>query len=209
MILVSTSHAQTEAPAAHDAAPDADGAAPAGEAHEGTEAQGGEHAATFPPFDPATFGSQLFWLAILFGLLYVLMSRVALPRIGSILEERAARIASDLAESQRLKEASDAAIAAHEQALAEARQNAHGIAQKARDAAKAEIAADRNRIETDLNAKLAAAEAEIGKVKDRALSEVDAIAKDAVETIVEVLVGTKVGKAEVESAVAAAMAGRA
>jgi F-type H+-transporting ATPase subunit b len=207
LIFVSTSYAQTEAPAAHEAAPEEHGAAPAGEVREGTVAHGGEHAA-FPPFDPATFGSQLFWLAILFGLLYALMSRVALPRIGSILEERAARIASDLAESQRLKEASDAAIASHEQALAEARQNSHGIAQKARDAAKAEIAADRNRIETDLNAKLAAAEAEIGKVKDRALSEVDAIAKDAVETIVEVLVGTKVGKAEVESAVAAAMAGR-
>ena len=207
MIFVSTSHAQTDAPAAGEAAPEELGAAPAGEVQQGTEAEGGEPEA-FPPFDPATFGSQLFWLAILFGLLYVLMSRVALPRIGSILEERSARIAGDLAEAQRLKDASDAAIAAHEQALAEARQNAHGIAQGARDEAKAEIAADRTRIETELNAKLAAAEAEIGKVKARALSEVDAIAKDAVETIVEVLVGTKVGKAEVASAVEAAMAER-
>ena len=65
------------------------------------------------------------------------MSRVALPRIGSILEERDNRIAGDLAEAGRLKEESDAAIAAYEQALAEARQNAHAIAQKARDAAKA------------------------------------------------------------------------
>jgi F-type H+-transporting ATPase subunit b len=201
LIFVSTSYAQ-EAPA--EAPPDA----PAAEVHEGTEAHGGEHEA-FPPFDPATFGSQLFWLAILFGLLYVLMGRVALPRIGSILEERSARIAGDLADAQRAKEASDAAIAAHEQALAEARQNAHGIAQKARDAAKAEIAADRNRIESELNAKLAAAEGEIGKVKTRALGEVDAIARDAVEAMVEVLVGTKVGQAEIAIAVQAAMAERA
>lgn len=198
MSLMTPSYAQTE--------PHAE--APAAEVHEGTEADGGGHH-TFPPFDPATFGPQLFWLVILFGLLYVLMSRVALPQIGSILEERDKRIAGDLAEATRAKEASDAAVAAHEQALAEARQNAHGIALKARDTAKAEIAADRNRIETDLKGRLGAAEAEITKVKERALGEVDSIARDAVEAIVETLVGTKAGKAEIASAVQAAMAERA
>jgi F-type H+-transporting ATPase subunit b len=197
--FISSAYAQTEAPS--EAHP---------ETHTGTEAaaHGGEHH-TFPPFDPATFGSQLFWLVILFGLLYLLMSRVALPQVGSILEERDRRIAGDLAEAARMKEASDAAVAAHEQALAEARQNAHGIAQKARDAAKAEAAADRARIETELNGRLGAAEAEIAGVKTRALAEVDAIARDAVEAIVEALVGTKVGKAEVASAVASAMTERA
>jgi F-type H+-transporting ATPase subunit b len=196
--LVTPSYAQTEPPAE----------APAPELSEGSEAEGGERD-VFPPFDPATFGSQLFWLAILFGLLYVLMSRVAIPRIGSILEERDKRIAGDLAEATRAKEASDAAVAAHEQALAEARQNAHGIALKARDAAKVEIAADRNRIETELNGRLGAAEAEIAKVKTSALGEVDSIARDAVEAIVETLVGTKAGKDTIASAVQAAMAERA
>jgi len=200
--LISPSYAQTEP---HAEAP-AD--APAAEVHEGTEAHGGEHH-TFPPFDPATFGPQLFWLVILFGILYVLMSRVAIPRIGSILEERDKRIAGDLAEATRAKEASDAAVAAHEQALAAARQNAQGIALKARDAAKAEIAADRTRIETELNGRLGAAEVEITKVKERALGEVDSIARDAVEAIVETLVGTKAGKDTIASAVQAAMAERA
>jgi len=197
--LITPSYAQTEP---HGEEPEAT------VAHEGTEAHGAGHSA-FPPFDPATFASQLFWLVIFFGGLYLLMSRVALPRVGSILEERSAKIAGDLAEAARAKEASDAAIAAHEQSLGEARQNAHAIAQKARDEGKAEIAADRNRIESELNARLAAAEAEIAKVKERALSEVDTIARDAVETIVEVLVGTRAGKEEVASAVAAVMAGRA
>jgi F-type H+-transporting ATPase subunit b len=209
--LVTPSYAQTkapaEAPAADPHAAEGHGEA-AADTHAATETHGGGHS-TFPPFDPATFGSQLFWLVILFGLLYILMSRLALPRVGAILEERSARIAGDLAEAQRAKDASDAAIAAHEQALAEARQNAHGIAQKARDAAKAEIAADRNRIESELNAKLAAAETEIGRVKSRALGEVDAIARDAVETMVEVLVGSRVGKDTISNAVQAAMAERA
>jgi F-type H+-transporting ATPase subunit b len=199
--LISPAFAQSEAPAEPHAgdAPAEHGTAT--EAH----AAGADHH-TFPPFDPATFGSQLFWLVVLFGLLYVLMSRLAIPRIGSILEERDRRIAGDLAEAARMKAASDAAIAAHEQALAEARQNAHAIGQKARDAAKTEVAADRSRVEAELNGRLAAAEAEIANVKSRALADVDSIAKDAVEAIVEALVGTKVGKAQVASAVEAAMA---
>ena len=198
MNFISSAFAQTETPAP------AHGEAPA--VSETTAAEhGGEHH-TFPPFDPATFGSQLFWLVILFGLLYVLMKRVAIPQIGSILEERDKRIAGDLAEAARMKEASDAAIAAHEQALAEARQNGHAIAQQARDAAKTAAAADRTRTETELNGKLASAEAEIARVKTQALSSVDSIARDAVEAIVEALVGTKVEKAAVARAVEAAMA---
>jgi F-type H+-transporting ATPase subunit b len=74
----------------------------------------------FPPFDKSTFPSQLVSLSVTFVLLYVLMARVALPRIASILEERRKHAADDLAEAQRFKEQSDAAIVAHEQALADA-----------------------------------------------------------------------------------------
>jgi F-type H+-transporting ATPase subunit b len=196
-IFVSTAYAQEEP---HEAPA-------AGEAHAETEAHGGGHGA-FPPFDPATFGSQLFWLAITFGALYLLMSRVVLPRIGGILETRSNRVAGDLAEAGRLKQETDAAIAAYEQALAEARQSAHAIAQKARDAAKAEIDADRRRIEAELQGKLDAAEARIGEVKNRALAEVGAIANEAAEAMVETLLGLRVGKPEIAGAVKTAMAER-
>ena len=144
---------------AHDAA-DAHGAM---ETHESTEAHGGGHD-VFPPFDTTTWGSQLIWLAITFGLLLYLMSRVALPRITAILENRGERIAGDLAAAGRMKDETAAAIAAYEQALAEARKNAHAIAQSARDEAKAEIDADRAKTEAGLQTKLDAAEARIGDV---------------------------------------------
>ena len=182
---------------------------PAGELHEATEAHGGDAHGVFPPFDPATFGSQLFWLVICFGALYLLMSRVALPRIGSILEERDNRIAGDLAAAGRMKQESDAAVAAYEQALAEARQNAHGIGQTARNEAKAEIETHRARVEADLQQRLEAAESTINGVKLRAMTEVDAIATDAAEAMVEVLLGTRASVAEVALAVRAAMAERA
>lgn len=162
--------------------------------------------AAFPPFDPSTYASQLFWLAITFGLLYYLMSRVALPRIATILEERNDRIADDLAEAERLKRETDEAIAAYEQALAEARGNAHAIAGEARQRTKAELEADRQRTEAELNGRLDAAEARIASVKAAALTEVDAIARDTAEALVEALIGDGVSAAEVKRAVDAVAA---
>ena len=91
-------------------------------AHTGTsvEVPGSGHARAFPPFDKQTFPSQLLWLTVTFVALYLLMSRIALPRIDSILQRRRQRIAGDLAEAQRLKGESDAAIACSKWASAPA-----------------------------------------------------------------------------------------
>lgn len=165
----------------------------------------GEAAASgvFPPFDPSTFSSQLLWLVVTFGLFYLLMSRVALPRLSSILETRSDRIAQDLDEAHRLKEESDAALAAYEQDLAEAKSRAHSIAQTARDSAKAELDAKRVAVEADLASKIEQAEIRIASIRDKAMGEVGTIASDTAQSIVQELAGTKVTKADIAKAVAA------
>jgi F-type H+-transporting ATPase subunit b len=163
---------------------------------------GAEHGGgAFPPFDPASFASQLVWLAITFGIFYMLMNRVALPRISGILEMRRDRISQDLDEAQRLSDESDAAHAAYEHELAEARKRAHGIAQEARDKAKMETDTERERVEKALNQKLAAAETQIAKIKQDALSEVDEIATGTAELIVRQLIGGTVSKSELAQAI--------
>src|SRR5512147_660943 len=97
----------------------------------GHPAEGGHGG--FPPFQSQTFASQLVWLAIAFVLLYVLMSKIALPRVASIIEGRQNKIEGDLAEAARLKTQSDEAVAAYEKALADARANAQAIANETRD----------------------------------------------------------------------------
>src|SRR5690606_29974529 len=105
----------------------------AGEVHTETGVpDAGGHGSNFPPFDPSTFPSQLLWLAITFGLFYLFLKRVVLPRIGGILEVRRDRIAQDLDQASRMKEEADAAVAAYEQELAEARKKAASIAQEDR-----------------------------------------------------------------------------
>lgn len=155
----------------------------------------------FPPFDSSSFASQLLWLAITFGFFYVVMSKVIVPRISGILGVRRDRISRDLDEAQRLKEESDAALAAYEQELAEAKASAHRIAQEAKDKAKAEAEAKRLASEADLNAKLSESEKQIAAIKAKALGEVDGIAIDTATEIVRELVGGTVTKAEIAKAV--------
>ncbi len=155
-----------------------------------TEAPGGAKP-QFPPFNSETFASQLIWFAIAFVLLYVLMSRVALPRIGNIVTARADRIADDLAAAQKLKDESDAASAAYEKTLADARGNAHAIAGEMRDKLMAEADARRKTLEAELNERLQQAEKTIAQTKTAAMANVRAIATDAAAAIVERLIGAK------------------
>ncbi|WP_029350476.1 F0F1 ATP synthase subunit B [Bosea sp. 117] len=165
---------------------------------------GEAHGSNFPPFDAQTFPSQLIWLAIAFGLLYLLMSRIALPRIATILEERHDRIADDLEEAGKHKAESEAAAKAYEQALASARGKAQTIATETRDKLSAEAEAGRKSLEAQLSEKLAAAERQIGDTKTAAMANVRGIAADTAGAIVNELIGTapdaKAVEAEVDKA---------
>ena len=157
-----------------------------------------------PQLNPLDWAPQLIWLVITFGVLYLLMKWVALPKIGSVIEMRQGRIAGDLEAADKLRRETQEAIAAYEQALAEAKARAHGIVQEARNRLKDEVAAERTGLERDLSAKSAEAEAQIHQAKVSALKEVNAVASDTATEIVRRLIGIAPTKPEVSAAVAAA-----
>ena len=160
----------------------------------------------FPPFETSTFASQLLWFAITFVVLYLVMSRVALPQIGSIIDKRKSRIDGDLKEAERLKGETDKAIAAYETALAEARKNAHAIAEETRTSIKADLDGKRKAVEEDLGKKVAEAEARIGRNKDEALGRVSEIASDTAAALVTQLTG-EANPVDVSAAVAQVVKG--
>ena len=160
--------------------------------------------AGFPPFESTFYASQLLWLAITFGLFYWFLKNVILPRIGGILEVRDERIAQDLAQAAKLKEEADAAHAAYEQELADAKARANAIGQDARDAAKTQAEAERKQAEAANEARLSEAEARIALIKDAAMRDVGQIAEETTSAIVQELVGAKAEKAAVTAAVKAA-----
>ena len=165
------------------------------------------HKGAFPPFNKTTFASQLFWLVIVFVLLYALMAKVALPRVGAIIENRQKRIADDIADAGKLKVQSDEAIAAYEKALADARARAQAIANETRDKQAAAAEATRKKLEGELNAKLADAEKTIAATKKAAMENVRGIAADATKAIVERLIGTVPADSAVDAAVSDALKG--
>ena len=154
----------------------------------------------FPPFESEYFPSQLVWLAISFVLLYVLMSRIALPRIGGIMAARSKAISDDLAAAEGLKEQSNAAQAAYEQALADARARAQGIANATREQQARDTDALHKQLESQLHDRIAAAEQSIGKSRSDAMSNVRTIAAETAAAIVERLIGKRPRDDEIAAA---------
>ena len=161
----------------------------------------------FPPFQKDTFPSQLFWLAITFIALYVVMAKIALPQIGAIFQARRDRISGDLAEAQTLKNEAETALAAYEKALTEARSRAQSIADEASRRLNAEAEERRKALESQLNAKLAEAERTIAATKSAAMANVHAIAAEAAAAIVERLIGAVPADSAIKAAVEDALEG--
>ena len=163
--------------------------------------------APFPPFNAETYASQLFWLVLCFLFLLVMMWKVALPRIGRIIDARQNAVAGDLAEAERLKGQSDAALLAYEKALADARTRAQAIANETREKQAKEADAARKVLEDQLNAKLGDADKSIAATKTAAMANIRSIAADTAKSIVERLIGRAPDDQAVEAAVSDVMKG--
>ena len=173
-------------------------------AHTGAE---GGHKAPFPPFQKDTFASQLVSLLIAFVALYLIVSRIALPRVGKTIDMRQDTIDADLAQAQKLKDESDSALKAYEAELAAARSRAQAIGAETREKLSAASEAERKRLEERLALKLADAEKTIASTREAAMSNVRGIAADAASAIVQRLTGVVPDGKSVGQAVDASLKG--
>jgi F-type H+-transporting ATPase subunit b len=171
-----------------------------------TSAEGG-HKAPFPPFQKETFASQLVSLLIAFVALYLIVSRIALPKVGKTIDDRQAKIEGDLAEAQKLKDESDGALKAYEADLVAARSRAQAIGNETREKLNAAAEAERKSLEDKLSVKLADAEKTIAATREAAMSNVRGIAADAATAIVQRLTGVMPDGKAVASAVDASLKG--
>lgn len=152
-------------------------------------AHGGEHAAgaAFPPFDASLFTSQLIWFAITFALLYFVVSRFVLPRVGSVLERRAGAVKHDLDQAAQKSADADEARQTMERAIAKARADARAMIDAARADITAKLTAEQEAAEKRLAERIAAAEGRVDAARQKALSEVpalaDALARDIADKL--------------------------
>ncbi len=170
-----------------------------------TEAGGGHK--EFPPFEKNTFASQLVSLVIAFVALYLIVSKLALPRVGGTIDARQNKIDGDLAEAQKLKDESDGALRAYESELAAARSRAQAIGAETREKLNAASDAERKTLEERLSQKLADAEKTIASTRAAAMTNVRGIATDAAVAIVQRLTGVAPDGSSVGQAVDASLKG--
>jgi len=165
-----------------------------------TTGHSGAAHAKFAPLDPTTFVPQLFWLALAFGLLYVLLKRIALPRVSEVIEERRERIERDLAKAESLKTETEQALVNYEHALGEARARATAIAKDVRGKLTAEVDAERAKLDAEIARQVADAEARIAQDRARAMTGIGDIAGETAGAIVAKLIGKEASPDEVRRA---------
>lgn len=159
-----------------------------------------------PQLDPQYFPPQLIWLAITFGLMYLLMAWLALPRVEKVLTARAERIAGDLDSAENFNRQAEEALAAYETALAQARARAHEIAAGSRDEMRRELEQHRVDLDARLAASIAKADARIRASTEAAMANVAEIAAPVAAAIVVRLIGTQADHTVIARAVRAELA---
>jgi F-type H+-transporting ATPase subunit b len=157
-----------------------------------------------PQLDFSTWPAQIFWLAVMFIALFVIVHRLIIPHTGGTIEKRKSTIDGDLAKAQQLKADSEAAVAAYEAELAEARTKAAAIAAENRDRLAAETDAARAKLDGELAAKIAGAEKSIAAAKASAVADIKGVAVEIATSIVSELTGVSVSSAAATEAVAKA-----
>ena len=168
----------------------------------GAEAGG----AAMPQLDPSTFSNQIFWLVVTLIVIYIVLSRIALPRIAAVLAERSDTITNDLAAAEELKQRATDAEAAYHKALADARAEAADIVAKTKANIQADLDVELAKADEQISAKAAEGEAAIAAIRENALASVQEIATDTTAAIVTAM-GSKIDEKAIAAAVAERMKG--
>ena len=156
--------------------------------------------AGMPQLDFSTFPNQIFWLCVTLVVIYLVLSKVALPRIANVLAERQGTITGDLTAAEDLKQKAAEAEAAYEKALADARAEANRIAAETKAEMQAEVDAAMQKADAEISARTAEGEARIAEIRAGAVEAVRDVAKDTAKEVVSAL-GVDVDDADLNAAV--------
>ena len=171
-----------------------------------TVEHGAEASAGMPQLDFSTFPNQIFWLVLTLVVIYLVLSRIALPRIGAVLAERSGTITNDIAAAEELKQKAVEAEAAYQQALADARAQAGAIVADAKAEIQSDLDVEIKKADAQIAAKAAESEKAIAEIRDGAVKSVTQVAKDTAKELVAAMGGTADAKT-ITAAVAARMKG--
>ncbi len=173
---------------------------------EGTDVAAEVSTVGMPQLDFSTYPNQIFWLLVSLVAIYLILTRIALPRIGAVLAERQGTITNDVAAAEELRQRATEAEAAYDKALAEARAEANRIIGEAKAEIQAELDVELQKADAEIAARTAESEKAIAEIRDSAADNVAAVARDTAAALVAAL-GASADQAAVDAAVASRMKG--
>ncbi len=160
-----------------------------------------------PQLNAAMFAPQVIWLAISFTVLYLLMSRVALPKVSQVLDDRQRKIDENLRKAESLKAEAESAARAYEKALADARDEAQTVLRKAQEELMKDAGVRQAELTARLTDEIAGAEARIAAAKEAAMGDVRDMAVEVAAAAAERLLGDPLDDKTVGAAVDDVMGG--
>ena len=161
-----------------------------------------------PQLDFSTFPNQIFWLVVTLVVIYLILSRVALPRIGAVLAERRGAITNDLARAETLKAQAEEAEAAYQKALADARSEAQRIVEKTKAEMQEQLDIALEKADAEIAARTAESERRLEEIRASTAAAVEEVARDTAGAVLAAM-GRKADPAAIEAAVAARLKGSA
>ena len=158
-----------------------------------------------PQLDPSSYASQIFWLAITFILFLLICWKIALPKIGQVLDERRQRIEGDLEEARNLRDEAERVLAEYEAAVAQARADAQAIVRKTANEAQERASREHERLGGQVNGMVGEAEERIDQARVQAIAGVNEVAGELAQTAAAKLLGSDISRADADAAVASVL----
>jgi F-type H+-transporting ATPase subunit b len=173
-------------------------------------AEGGKKSESggMPQLDPSSYASQIFWLAITFILFLLICWKVALPKIGQVLDDRRQRIEGDLEEARGLRDEAEKVLAEYEAAVAQARADAQVIVRTSAKEAQERAAHEHERLGGQVSGMIGEAEERIAKAHAEAITHINDVASELAVVAAAKLLGSDISKSDADSAVVAVLGER-
>jgi len=157
--------------------------------------------AGMPQLDPTYWASQAFWLIIIFSSIYILVSKIFIPKIKNNIDNRENKIRKDLEEASRLKEEADKKLKLYNEAIKEAKIEAKKIISESRQKINDDIQLKKNQIEKEIEKEILSAEEEIENFKKNSLTKINSISEDIVSNLIKNIFGEDINKSSIKASV--------
>tara|TARA_B100001996_G_scaffold140419_1_gene106772 strand:- start:39 stop:620 length:582 start_codon:yes stop_codon:yes gene_type:complete len=154
-----------------------------------------------PQLNPEFWISQIFWLIIVFGTLYVLLAKLILPKISYNLEARKSQIADNIEEAEKKREQSDQKIKDYEKIIIDAKIEAKNIYNKAREKILRDINSKKEKLEKEIDEEIKKAEKEILDLKIKSPVNINKIAIETSADLVKQIIGAEVNNSNISAIV--------